>query len=199
MTFFGAGYHRQFQHALMICEILASIELASRMVPGLRFVGWPEILARAPETTRVSPVPFRLPLSGDRCMTPDGMFGLEYEVTGSKTYRFVALDADRGTMPILRGDKRQSSVMGKLVVYRRIIAERRFKDFWGLPNLLVVTVLTSQARLDELVGRAKCSTPSHAFLFKAIEERELRTPMPGLLFAPWQRVGDAPLKIDESN
>src|SRR6185312_5424771 len=58
----GAGPHRQFPHALMICEILASIELSARADPNLRFISWREILAKAPEHTRRSPHPFRIPV-----------------------------------------------------------------------------------------------------------------------------------------
>ncbi len=55
--------HRQFRHSLMICEALASMELGVRLGDSLRFIPWPEILARAPEATRASPAPFRLPVS----------------------------------------------------------------------------------------------------------------------------------------
>ena len=53
-TFLAETAHRQFQHSLMICEVLASIELASRSSPNLRFIAWPEILGRAPKTARAS-------------------------------------------------------------------------------------------------------------------------------------------------
>lgn len=45
-TFPATTAHRQFQHSLMICEILASLDLAARANPRLRFIAWPEILAR---------------------------------------------------------------------------------------------------------------------------------------------------------
>ena len=58
----GTGANRQFAHTLMICEILASIELGVRADPNLRFISWQEILAKAPESTRNSPHPFRIPV-----------------------------------------------------------------------------------------------------------------------------------------
>lgn len=58
----GAAAQRQFLHTLMCCEVLASIEIATRATEALRFIPWSEILARAPEATRTSPAPCRLPV-----------------------------------------------------------------------------------------------------------------------------------------
>ncbi len=46
-TFLSEAVHRQFAHSVMICECLASIEIATRTVRGLRFIPWPEIGPRA--------------------------------------------------------------------------------------------------------------------------------------------------------
>ena len=61
-TFPGEACHHQFLHALMICEGLASLDLGVRATPHLRFIAWPEILGRAPEATRASRTPFRVPV-----------------------------------------------------------------------------------------------------------------------------------------
>ena len=76
-TYLASGAHRQFQHALMICEALASIELAVRTTEGLRFIPWSELLSRAPEATRLSPTPFRVPNSAGGYLVPDGANGQE--------------------------------------------------------------------------------------------------------------------------
>src|SRR5258708_18593607 len=89
---------RQYQHSLIMCQILASLDLGVRAAPSLRFIAWPEILGRAPEATRSSATPFRLPVPSGRYLVPDGLFGLEYATGASKAYRFFALEADRGTM-----------------------------------------------------------------------------------------------------
>jgi len=106
------GACRQFAHQLMIADILASIELGVRQIPALRFVGWREIIDRAPEATRELANPFRIPVTfaytpprtrtPQRVTTtvvPDGLFGLEYDAGDGKSYRFFALEADRGRMP----------------------------------------------------------------------------------------------------
>jgi hypothetical protein len=181
----------------MICEALASVELAVRGDARLRFIACPEILARAPEAVRASGTPFRLPVPSGGYLVPDGMFGIEYRNGEAKAYRFFALEADRGTMPLARSDPRQSSYLGKLAAYGEVIARQAHKAHWGIPNLLVLTLTTSAARCSEMV--AKLGTGgSPAFLFKAAEGKALANPVPQLLTEPWTRAGSLPLSIAES-
>ena len=128
-------------------------------------------------------------------LVPDGVFGIEYESDGRSTYRFFALEADRGTMPVKRSSPDQSSYLGKLATYHEIIAQRVQKWHWGIPNLLVLTVTTSDARIAE-ISKYLEGQGGVAFVFKAIHRRELSAPMRRLLREPWQRSGLTPLYID---
>jgi hypothetical protein len=198
-TLLGLGAHRQFAHSLMICEMLASIELAVRGFPSLRAIWWPEILARAPESTRASATPFRLPLPDGGYIMPDGVFGLEYASGGKTTYRFFALEADRGTMPIARSNHAQTSYLGKLAAYRTIIAHQTHKIFWGVSRLLVLTVTTSglrmQAIMEALNGEADDNA---AFLFKAVRASGYAEPASHLLTESWRRAGHVALSITDA-
>ena len=195
----GGSVHRQFSHSLMVCETLASIELGTRLCPGVRFISWPEILAKAPVSTRASAVPFRFPSpapSGG--VMPDGLFGLEYLAAETKSYRFFALEADRSTMPVVRSDQNQTSYMGKLAAYRDLISRQVYKSHLGTPNLIVLTVTTANQRLEEIMSRLREQSDCAAtFLFKALADRERSLPVPRLLVEPWQRVGLPPLRIDQ--
>ena len=197
-TFLAATAHRQFLHSRMICEVLASLELGVRAAPSLRFIAWPEILGRGPEATRSSLTPFRLPLPSGAHLVPDGLFGIEYAQEGAKAYRFFALEADRGTMPVARSNPNQTSYLGKLAAYREIISGQVHKTHLGIPNLLVLTVTTSPTRIREVIrqmgGQATGMAP---FLFKAVSPADLVRPAPRLLFEPWERSGLLPLRIDE--
>jgi len=197
-TFPATTAHRQFQHSLMICEILASLDLGVQANPRLRFIAWPEILARAPEAIRTSGTPFRLPVSSGGYLVPDGLFGIEYAAGDKKTYRFFALEADRGTMPVVRSNAGLTSYFGKITAYREIIGHQIHKAHWGIPNLLLLTVTISAARVQAIVDRLQ-DRPSEnaAFLVKAVAATDLTTPMPKLLLEPWQRAGFPPLRIDE--
>ncbi len=197
-TWLGASVHRQFAHSLMVCETLASIELGTRLSPGVRFIAWPEILAKAPAATRGSALPFRFPSSAPGgSVVPDSLFGLGYLVGEAKTYRFFALETDRGTMPIVRSDQTQTSYTRKLTAYRDLISREVYKSHLGIPNLLVLTVTTDNHRLEEIMSRLReQGDGAAAFLFKALADRERTLPAPQLFFEPWQRVGVSPLHID---
>tara|TARA_R110002124_G_scaffold153244_1_gene320213 strand:- start:5542 stop:6456 length:915 start_codon:yes stop_codon:yes gene_type:complete len=187
----GAGTQRQFAHTLMTCEVLASIELAAMDDPNLRFISAREILAKAPEQTRNSSHPFRIPRGQSSCVTcviPDGLFGLQYLHDGKKSYRFFALEVDRATMPVVRSRRDQTSYLAKLLAYRDVLANETHKTHLGLPNLLVLTVTTSEqhkknivsALISEVVGSA-------GFLFKTIEVPAM--PSRNILAESWERSG----------
>lgn len=197
-TWLRAAATRQFAHSLMTCEILASIEIGIRRHPGLRFIPWPEILAKAPAETRMSAAPFRFPASTSSGeIVPDGLFGLEYAANGVKAYRFFAVEADRGTMPVIRSDSSQTSCVGKLAAYREFLLRRGYKGHLGIPNLLVLLITTGSHRLDEILRRfGDQAGGGSAFLFKAIEPSELCFPTTKLIFDSWLRIGAAPLRID---
>lgn len=198
-----AGGNRQFAHTLMTCEVLASIELAACADPNIRFIPPAEILAKAPEATRTSPHPFRIPRhrSGEPgFVVSDGLFGLEYTVDGERSYRFFALEIDRATMPVIRSYRDQTSYLAKLMAYRDVLACEAYKSHFGLPNLLVLTVTTSERHkaniLSAFTGAIGGST---AFLFKAVDRHcsvgGMSCADPSILLEPWDRAGHPPQRI----
>jgi protein involved in plasmid replication-relaxation len=197
-TWLGSAAHRQFPHSLMICETIASIELGTRMIAGMRFIPWPEILTKAPAETRALAHPFRFPTLGPAGgVAPDALFGIEYRAEDKKTYRFFALEADRGTMPVARSNPDQTSYLGKLAAYHGILSSQAHKTHLGVPNLLVLTVTTSERRLGEIMQRLTDQrTSTAAFLFKAFNALGLTSPAPQLFSEPWQRCDLPPLRID---
>ncbi|HEV2560713.1 MAG TPA: replication-relaxation family protein [Rhizomicrobium sp.] len=195
-TFLAASAHRQFAHSLLICECLASIELAVATKPDLRFIPWPEIMGRAPQSTRTSATSFRIPVTSG-AVIPDGFFGLEYRSEGKSAYRFFALEVDRGTMPVMRSREGQTSYFGKIAAYREIIARKLHKSHLGVPNLFVLTVTTDPQRLSDILAKLGPHESNPLFLFKIVDARALTMPAPGLLTEPWERAGLPPLRIDE--
>lgn len=198
ITWLGEGSHKQFEHSHMICAVLASIELAARKRPDLRFIGWPEILAKAPESTRQSTRPYVLSAGDVATVVPDAIFGIEYRHDGRKAYRFFALEADRGTMPIVRTDRKQTSLIAKLAAYREAISQGSCKKQWGIPNLLVLIVTSSSSHLDHLLkSSADAEGACPAILYRSTGAPELREgPSSSLLLEPWNRIGYPPLVIN---
>ncbi len=206
------GASRQFAHTLMVSDIVASIELGVRADASLRFVSWPEILARAPEATRRADNPFAVPVSisyrpprmtdtrqADIRVVPDAMFGLEYAREGKKAYRFFALEADRNSMPVARSTLQQSSYLRKILSYTEIIGQGLHKSHFGVPNLLVLTVATSERHMQgimKLIRELGCDL--RPFLFKALPPSSgfgAPAPMPEILTAPWLRADGTALQI----
>jgi hypothetical protein len=179
-------------HSVMICECLASIELATAGRTDLRFISWGEILARTPDGTRASTMSFRLPASAG-AIIPDGLFGLEYRSDAKRAYRFFALELDRGTMPVVRSKKGQTSLLGKFETYAEIIERRVHKSHLGIPNLLVLTVCMGPSRLEAALNELGRLGQYPAFLFKSVGH--LTRPVAGLLAEPWLRSVLPPLSI----
>lgn len=204
----GAGPHRQFAHTLLTCEILASFELGVAETQSLRLVWWPQILAKAPTETQTARRPLQIGTLGgiwpkegrEGAVEPDALFGIEYRGEKQRSYRFFALEADRGTMPVERSNGEQSSYLAKLIAYRKIIANGVFKRWWGVPNLFVLTVTTSETRLGTIeaaVSKITEGRGSSVFLFKVFPAPDGGglLPMPQLLTEPWKRVGFESLDI----
>ncbi len=203
------GAHHQFAHALMICDILASIELGVRETNSLRFIPWQEILVKAPEQTRAAHNPLALPVSishlssrtrkrhdAKTTLIPDALFGLEYKgIDDTKCYRFFALEADRNTMPIKRTNLNQSSYLKKLLAYREIAARKIYTSHLGIPNLMVLTVTTNTRHMQNIMELLMELTErgSKLFLFKTMSSlgdfQQAPLPTPHILTESWQRVG----------
>jgi hypothetical protein len=208
------GGCRQFPHAVMVSEIIASFELGARPNPNLRFISWEEILQRAPEETRALRIPFALPTRVrfmfpasakqeciDTVAIPDAMFGLEYRHGGRRQYRFFALEADCGTMPIERSTLGQSSLLRKVCAYREVVSSQLHRTQLGLPNLLILIVTSSQPRLQAIQQLIKRVTGgSKLFLStttRATGESEPHMPLSSLLTEPWLRAGFDAVQLDQ--
>lgn len=204
------GAHHHFAHALMISDVLASIELGVRL-SDLRFVPAMEIIRKAPCRNLENPLRLRVSVSfagrphTEVSVVPDGLFGLEYRAAGGSSYRFFALEADRNTMPVRRSALMQSSYLRKLLAYREILAQNLHRERFGIPNLLILTVTTTVAHqetimsaLDEVTG----GKGSPVFLFTMMgtlgDGLQAPLPSPHMLFEPWLRRGYPPLCIAEA-
>jgi len=132
-------------------------------------------------------------------LVPDGMIGIEYDLGEKKAYRFFALEADRGTMPLSRSDRNQTSLFGKLAAYRDVIVRQAHKTHLGISTLFVLTLTPSQERKNEILRRIESQMGNAAatFLFKTVDVSAFTKPVIRLFFESWERAGLPPLRIDE--
>jgi hypothetical protein len=189
--------HRQFSHAVLICACLASLELGTLSQPGVRFIPWAEILDRAPSSTQASNLPFRIPGPNSTALIPDGLFGLEYDTGGRTSYRFFAMEIDRGTMPVTRSIDSQTSYLAKLVAYREIIERQIHRAHLGVPNFLVLTVTTNEDRVLKMMRAFEQVGGNTAMLFRSLESsgNALISPSPDFLCSDWKRCSGSALSI----
>lgn len=157
------GRAPQFEHAMMIVDTLAGIELATLKEPDQRFVPVGEILERAPETSclngkslaapvTIQPGPLApwLKRSFHTHLIPDGLFGIEYLIDGQKLYRFWALECENQS-PRTRSTVTRSSLALKKAAYDAFISGKGYRGVWGIPNLKVRVVGREPGSLGGLV------------------------------------------------
>lgn len=188
---------RQFAHAMMICDTLASIE-AGAIQAGITFIPWTEIV----KDKKGNPLKFPISIvhnheSHNGFLVPDGLFGLDY---GDGKIAYFALEAEHYN-PIRPTNLKRASTLKKLLGYRDIVRNQVYKHQLGIGNLRVLVVAPNPTRtlhqvelLEELVGK------SHLFLFHPIPVQEelykAPPPFPELFDAPWMRAGLEPEQIN---
>jgi len=208
-----------FTHALMTACITASIELAARKA-GCRFIAQEEILRRSPPDTRHAKFPLALPSSishafprgggltihrSDRSTIPDQLFGIDY---GGKA-SFFALEADRGTEPVARSNLDQNSYLRKILSYRAINRTEAYKTRFAVPNLIVLNVTVSPARMANILDlvqdvtiKSDGSYGISNFMVQCVPDfaTYLRVPplLPHLFEAPWSRAGKEPYFLNKT-
>ncbi len=112
-----------------------------------------------------------------------------------KTYRFFALEVDRGTMPVVRAKGTMSSIAAKLSSYSHFIATGGPRSVLGIPNLFVLTVVPNAGRAANSIAVAGGSKCAPWFLFKAVDEKALQRPLASVVTEAWERSGLPPLSI----
>jgi hypothetical protein len=168
-----AHVSRQFlRHTLAVAEVMVAFEVACRDTEGVEFIRPYEILAAAPEATRRLRLPFRWQvevIERDKLhrlgAEPDRVFGLRF--AGAPEHRRLAyffLEADRGTMPVVRRGLDQTSFRRKLLGYRETWRQGLHRRHLGIPNFRVLTVTTNEERMRHLAAACR-SIPDGQRLF----------------------------------
>jgi hypothetical protein len=162
-------------HTLAVAEVMVAFEIACRGREGVRFIPPEEVLAGAPPETRRLRLPFRWQVEvrqGGRLhrlgVEPDKVFGLRFE--GEPEHRrhaYFFLEADRGTMPVVRKGLAQTSFLRKLVCYQETWRQGIHRTHLGISNFRVLTVTASRERVEHLVEacRSLGGGGSRLFLF----------------------------------
>jgi hypothetical protein len=165
-------------HTLAVSEVMVAFEVACRSREGVRFIPPEEVLAGAPPETRRQRLPFRWQVEVRHDgklhrlgIEPDRVFGLEFHGAPENRRRaYFFLEADRGTMPVVRKGLVQTSFLRKLLAYQETWRRGVHKAHLGIPNFRVLTVTTSRERVKHLVGASRLlAGNARQFLFTDYE------------------------------
>jgi hypothetical protein len=160
-------------HTLAVAEVMVAFEVACRGREGVRFIPPEEVLAGAPPETRRLRLPFRWQVEVRHDgklhrlgVEPDKVFGLRFEgEPEGRNLAFFFLEADRGTMPVMRKGLAQTSFFRKILAYKETWSQGLHRTHLGIPNFRVLTVTTSRERVGRLVAACRSSTGQGLFLF----------------------------------
>jgi hypothetical protein len=157
------------EHALLVSDVMVALELACRRMGNVRLLTEEQL--SPPGNGGPERQSFRWRVNLDRKVKlgviPDRVFALEFKDQGGNTDRaYFFLEADRGTMPVIRRTLSQTSFYRKLLAYEATWTQNIHRTRFGFHRFRVLTVTTSAARMKSLVDACSRLKQGHGlFLF----------------------------------
>ena len=145
-------------HALLVSKVMVAIELACRATPSQHFLSLEDLpLVDSMRSGRAA-LRWTVMLSAKEKIgvIPDGFFGIETtNAAGQRSRSYFFLEADRGTMPVMRRGIAQSSFHRRLLAYEATWEQNLHKEKLCLHRFRVLTVTNSPQRAEHLVEAAR--------------------------------------------
>jgi hypothetical protein len=157
------------EHALLVSDVMVTIEMACRESGQIRLLTEDQ-LPLPGEIDRERPsFRWRVAINSKVKLgvIPDRVFALDFPVPHRNRDRaFFFLEADRGTMPVMRRNLSQTSIYRKLLAYEATWAQAVHRKRFGFHRFRVLIVTTSAARVNSLVETCSRIKSGHGlFLF----------------------------------
>lgn len=198
---------RNFAHSMMICDVMASIEIGLKGT-GAKLIPFGEIMARLDPASDPMRLEFNSSFRGEAVrgkLVPDGLFGIRYP-DGEAS--FFALETERtnlvGIDALIDPEKLKKAVhrtsgLKKIIAYEDITEKKTYKQL-GIPNMRVLFITPNKTKAKNYCEMAKAVCGSNTlFLFHdvPVQEEILKAPppFPSLLTADWQRAGMEPTQL----
>jgi len=166
------------EHALLVSDVMVSLELACRK-RGVRLLYEDELAL----PTKRQPFQWWVKIAGGVKLgvIPDSVFALEYtNQYGQMQRAYFFLEADRGTMPVVRRGLAQTSFYRKLLAYEATWTQKVHQRHLGIHRFRVITVTTIFARVQTLLEACSQLKRGHGlFLFADTSalEKDLFSPV----------------------
>jgi DNA-binding Lrp family transcriptional regulator len=161
------GIGRMFlEHAILVSDVMVSIELACRKSGGVRLLYEDQLALQSKRNQFQWQVKVH-----DHGVTlgvvPDRVFALEYTDHSGQVQRvYFFLEADRGTMPVVRSGLTQTSFYRKLLAYEATWTQKVHQRKLGIHRFRVLTVTTNAMRVKSLLEACSRLKRGHGlFLF----------------------------------
>ena len=178
-------------HALEVSQFMLDCRLALPADGPLTLTDHNDLLCEFPDPTRARKFPYQLvahaqidKLPQTLTVTPDRLFRL---VAPQRHWNF-ALEIDRGTESIATRSRkitRKPTWHKKVLTYFSAYRAGKFLETWGFPALRIVTVTTSDTRIDHMLALQSAVTNAFApglFLYTTRERIERH----GVLGPAWR-------------
>ncbi len=152
------------EHALLVADVMVAIELAC-WKRGFRLLYENQLGFQTEQQTFRWKVKIR---DGMKLgVVPDRVFALQYPDQSDQSQRvYFFLEADRGTMPVVRRNLLQTSFHRKLLSYEATWNQNIHRSRFGFNRFRVLTVTTSAPRVNSLVQTCSQLKSGHGlFLF----------------------------------
>jgi hypothetical protein len=163
------------EHALLVSDVMVSLELACRKHEGIRLLYEDQLTLHSER----QPFQWRVKTQGGIMLgvIPDRVFALEYTDENTQLERVhFFLEADRGTMPVIRNGLKQTSFYRKLIAYEATWTQKIHQRHLGIYRFRVLTVTTVAARVKSLLEACSKLKRGHGlFLFadRTVLEKDL--------------------------
>lgn len=186
------------EHTLLVSDVMVKVEVSCRRSGRIRLISAGEIIAQAPEETRLRKKPLQWSV---RCLyagettelgvNPDAVFGLHYlDKPEGRNRAYFFLEADRATMPIVRKELRQTSFFRKMIAYYATWKHDVHTQLYGIKNFRVLTVTSSPERQEHLIQANRLLNDGKGLkMFLFSDEEQLRTAN-NVLLLPWRNGQD---------
>lgn len=145
-------------HALMVADVVTRLELACRRCGDLRLVLLDGLIPSATASGRRRTWQWSVTVSSKARvgLAPDRVFALKRtdceDAGGSEVY---FLEADRGTMPIVRSNSRQSSIAKKFLAYEATWSQRIHFKRHGISRFRTLVVTHSPERAANVLDHVR--------------------------------------------
>jgi len=167
------------EHELLVSDVMVAVELACRQ-NGIGFLSEQDLEVAG------RPFEWQVNVAGRKIsVVPDRVFALQSGNEAGETSRaYFFLEADRGTMPVIRKNPDQTSFHRKLVGYEATWLQSIHEKHFGFRRFRVLTVTTNAARVKSLVAACSKLKSGHGlFLFA---DRTILDKLGGIFSATWQ-------------